>query len=304
MNFEGKANENKGSAAEAHLRPALRDETWLNERLALICRVHFADVPRGHPIDIRFGIRARYRFGSIAARKGRTVILINRLFADPEVPEVVVDGTIAHEMAHYAHGFGSGLPKLYSDPHRGGVVDRELEKRGLKEVERAADAWRVANWQEFYASRCGDIEARKEDRQAGTDAIWLERLALPGARTTEDLNQRLAMVRKHMQSWPGEPVFQLEWMHASLKQTGLSYLFADRSTLCLHGLLADRRVPDAVIDFELAYWIARLRSGSAWPVIERYLLAVGMGTSLHAALLWRRTKWNAFRNRNHPLKSG
>src|SRR5205814_1734563 len=82
----------------------------------------FPDVQQGYPITTRFGIRARNRFGSIGAQDKKTIIMVNRLFADPCVPTFVVDGTLVHELAHYAHGFGSGLPKLYSDPHRGGVV--------------------------------------------------------------------------------------------------------------------------------------------------------------------------------------
>src|SRR5207247_9633129 len=64
--------------------------------------MHFADVPRGYPITTRFGIRARNRFGSIGSKDRQTIIMVNRLFADPIVPTFVVDGTIVHELAHYA----------------------------------------------------------------------------------------------------------------------------------------------------------------------------------------------------------
>ncbi|HEV2471285.1 MAG TPA: hypothetical protein VGS41_01385, partial [Chthonomonadales bacterium] len=103
-----------------------RTEAWAAARLQALWVGHFSDVAKGFPITTVFARRALHRFGSITARNGRTIITLNRLFADPAVPEYVVDGTIAHELAHYAHGFGSGLPRLYRDPHRGGVVENEL----------------------------------------------------------------------------------------------------------------------------------------------------------------------------------
>src|SRR5205085_12251442 len=135
----------------------------------------------------RFGIRARNRFGSIGAQDQKTIILVNRLFADPLVPVFVVDGTLAHELAHYAHGFGSGLPKLYADPHRGGVVDKELEKRGLGEVTIKAEQWRAAYWDTFYTERCADIVARRAARSDRTDALWDTLLLRPDVRTEEEL---------------------------------------------------------------------------------------------------------------------
>ncbi len=121
--------------SESDRGPVLvRDAEWLAERVRLLWENHFADVPTGFPITTRFGTRAQYRFGSISAQNGKTLILLNRLFADPFVPTFVVDATLAHELAHYAHGFGSGLPRLYAHAHRGGVVDKELEKRGLGEL--------------------------------------------------------------------------------------------------------------------------------------------------------------------------
>lgn len=55
------------SGLEADSEP-YRDNVWLAERLRLLWDHHFADVPIGFPISTRFGTRARYRFGSIAAR--------------------------------------------------------------------------------------------------------------------------------------------------------------------------------------------------------------------------------------------
>src|SRR5438445_748122 len=108
----------------------LRDNRWLESRFAYLWTNYYSDVRKGYPIEVKFGRPARYRFGSICNHGRHCRILINPLFARPEVPEYVVDATIAHELAHYVHGYGSGLPKLHAHPPRGGVIDKEMAKRG------------------------------------------------------------------------------------------------------------------------------------------------------------------------------
>lgn len=279
-----------------------RDNAWLAGRLTEIRAVHFADVRNGYPIDIRFGTRARYRFGSISARNGRTLILINALFADPAVPVAVIDATIGHEMAHYTHGYGSGLPRLYAEPHRGGVVEKELARRGLAQVEHVSEEWRKANWEAFYESRCQDIETRKEARTDRAADKWSGILLKPGARTEEELRIQLHKTLKRIGARAGEPVFEVAWLHATPRQAGLSYWYHREKVLRLHGLLADRRVPDCVVEFELTYWAIRLRTSSSWEVIQRAMVAAGMGELASNALAWRRKSWTAFKKRNHPLR--
>ncbi len=287
--------------SEAQAEPALRDNRWLTDRLNIIRSVHFADVANGYPIEIRFGIRARYRFGSIAARNRKTIILINQLFADSTVPEYVIDSTIGHEMAHYAHGFGSGLPRLYSDPHRGGVVDLELHRRGLTAVTQRSEDWRAAHWEDLYTSRCADLEARRESRNEAISARWQAVLAAPNARTEQELRQRLHGIFKRIGAASRTPVFEVGWLEASAKQCGTSYWFQRTGTVRLHGLLADRRVPECVVDFELLYWVMRRRIGGSWPAIHLALKQAGFEKTADEALRWRRSSWTSFRRRRHPL---
>lgn len=81
-----------------------------------------------------------------------TVITINSLFKDENIPEYVVIGTIAHELAHYAHGFHSPLEQRFKTPHAGGVVHAELKKRGLGEIEKESKEWLKKNWQSYLIS--------------------------------------------------------------------------------------------------------------------------------------------------------
>jgi hypothetical protein len=279
----------------------LRSEEWLRERMGAIISVYYSDLPDGYPIIIRYGNRARYRFGSIAARNGKSIILINRLFSLPEVPAYVVDETIAHELAHYVHGFGSGLPRKYADPHRGGVVDKELARRGLSKVEQASTAWRKLHWEALYNRYCPDLAFKKEVVEAVTDQAWAAVTKAANARTDGELAKIVQEMFHAIGARVGDPVFGVEWLHASLRQTGTSYYFSANKTVKLHGLLADRRVPESVVRFEIAYWAMRFRGVKAWPVIEKYLRSKGLEPLLDEALLWRQQKWNGFRTRNHPL---
>ena len=72
------------------------------------------------------------KFGHIKLLKNKdTEIAINSLFKSSLVPEYIIDLTIAHELVHYSHGFHSPLPRLHKHPHKGGIVDKELLRRGF-----------------------------------------------------------------------------------------------------------------------------------------------------------------------------
>lgn len=125
----------------------MRDNHYLTLRLAYIRSTYFADVPVDNQLVVHFGRACRNRLGSIIAHPHPssgdliTTIRINALFAELEVPELVIDATLAHEFTHYAHGFHSPLPQRYTHPHRGGVVEREMRTRGAGEILEAQEAW-------------------------------------------------------------------------------------------------------------------------------------------------------------------
>lgn len=146
----------------------MRDNKWLEERMYDLWDEYFADVPRKNLVLIFFGKYAKRQLGSIKwARKDSkikghlkkkleeykvqdddriSIITITRHFQHDDVPDSVVDMTIAHEMVHYAHGFHSPLPKMFKHPHQGNVVNKELIKRGLGEPLEASEKWLRKNW--------------------------------------------------------------------------------------------------------------------------------------------------------------
>src|SRR5690606_10294750 len=101
-----------------------RNNEWLEEQLAELWYRYFSDVPQPNDVRIKFGQKAATRLGSIKwGRKPvrhangtvqkRSIITITAHFKDPAIPDDVVRGVIAHELVHYAHGFGGPNPQLY-----------------------------------------------------------------------------------------------------------------------------------------------------------------------------------------------
>ena len=123
----------------------MRDDIWLRERLDLIIKKYFVEMETSD-VEIRFFGRARRRLGSIRKIDNSSLIRVNGVLAAPGIPDFVIDEVIAHELVHYIHGFGSNKERLYKYPHRGGVVERELEKRGAAHLVRSSKSWLKSHW--------------------------------------------------------------------------------------------------------------------------------------------------------------
>jgi hypothetical protein len=130
----------------------MRDDKWLFGKLDEVWDHYFNDVPQHNDVRIVWGRRARRRLGSIKHGENHngihkeTVITINALFKDPNIPDYVIEATIAHELSHYVHGFGSPFEQRYSHPHKGGVVQKEMKARGLAATIKKQKAWLKENW--------------------------------------------------------------------------------------------------------------------------------------------------------------
>jgi hypothetical protein len=103
-------------------------------------------------VDIAFAKRWKARLGLISLCEASKVsrIRLNALLSHPDVPECITTITVAHELVHYAHGFGSSLPQRHEHPHRGNVVEKEIIHRGLgAQYEEYLD-WIDCHWDQFY----------------------------------------------------------------------------------------------------------------------------------------------------------
>jgi hypothetical protein len=158
------ATEGKGRMEQA------RSRQWLDTALQEIWHRHFRDVPVVNIVNVAYCRPSKTRLGWIAlSESGRyTQIGINRLLGYPEVPDDVCIITIAHELVHYGHGFGSPLPKRYADPHAGGIVERELVDRGLADAFSAYVQWSDQGWDTHY-QRYAAVRSRPADRRDRTN---------------------------------------------------------------------------------------------------------------------------------------
>lgn len=127
---------------------AVRDNAWLSGQLEHIWRTWFADVERVTPVSIQFVRPWKRRLAVIylTDHEQRSFIGVNRYLRDRRVPYPICLVTIAHELAHYTHGFGSHHPRRYMHPHRGNVVQRELTRRGLGAELRFYTEWTNEAW--------------------------------------------------------------------------------------------------------------------------------------------------------------
>lgn len=121
----------------------MRDDDWLISRLEYLWSTFFDDVIEVNPLIIRFGRYSKFRLGSIRLdrRSNRSYLTITGMFKDHKIPQGVVDHTIAHELVHYTHGFSSKRVRMHRYPHAGGVVQKEMKKRGLKCMIKAYRLW-------------------------------------------------------------------------------------------------------------------------------------------------------------------
>jgi hypothetical protein len=141
----------------------MRDNYWLAQRLKYIWETYFPEISQKNDVIVRFGKKSRTRLGSIQLQqehsslmyigfrrlfniKPKTIIILNGHFKSQRTPAFVIDATIAHELTHYAHGFGSVHRRKFRYPHQHGVVRSDLRDRGLETLLKRQKRWTKTNW--------------------------------------------------------------------------------------------------------------------------------------------------------------
>lgn len=134
-------------------RPLRADDRSVARLVDQIWRERFADVPRVNDVVAGYDHPWKWRLGRIRMTLDERVseIALNGLLASADVPDVVRVAILAHEIVHYAQGFGSPLPRRQRHAHAHGAVSDELARRGLAQHERALDEWSFAVWPCFQA---------------------------------------------------------------------------------------------------------------------------------------------------------
>jgi len=142
----------------------MRDDKFLEKRLDAMWEMLFPEVPRKNEVIIRFKGKWKNKFGHIKRIKDKSEIVINGLFKDEIVPEYIIDLTIAHELIHYMHGFNSPLPRQYKNPHKGGIVTKELKKRGFSHLIKKENLFVKKEWKDIYLFLSGKKNEKKIKR--------------------------------------------------------------------------------------------------------------------------------------------
>lgn len=123
--------------------------------LSSLWQHYFSDVPHANEVQIAYCRPWKSRLGLIRMSLDRThsFIGVNSLLQHKDVPDYVLITTIAHELVHYTHGFGSPLPQLFAHPHANNIVDKELQQRGLGIVLTNCNQWVDEHWYDFYETQ-------------------------------------------------------------------------------------------------------------------------------------------------------
>ena len=125
-----------------------------DDELEYLWSVFFTDVPRANTVEIGYAPFWKTRLGLITLSQSgkKSIIKINGFLSLREVPDYVATVTVAHELIHYSHGFGSPLAQKHRHPHRGGIVTRELVRRGLGFEHAMSSRWLRENWHHLIAA--------------------------------------------------------------------------------------------------------------------------------------------------------
>ena len=128
----------------------MRDTVWLQKRMEQIWQMLFPDVDRLNNVVVRFKGKWKNKFGHIKKVGISTEIVVNGLFTHENIPEFIIDLTLAHELVHYWHGFNSPHERKYKHPHAGGIVNRELKKRGFGHMINLERTFVRRQWPSLY----------------------------------------------------------------------------------------------------------------------------------------------------------
>jgi hypothetical protein len=124
---------------------------------------YFADVPRPNDLVVGYAFPWKWRLARIRmVLDGRwSEIGVNPLLRHPAVPHDIYIAVLAHEIVHYAQGFGSPLPRQQRHAHAHGAVGHELAWRGLGHTEQVLADWGEAVWPHLRAEAFAQHRAAK-----------------------------------------------------------------------------------------------------------------------------------------------
>ncbi len=143
-------------------------DNYVAKKAAELIRENFAERGVTNLLMVKTGKRCKRKLGHIKTINHSdygSMIEINPLLFDLEVPEFVLDYVIMHELTHYFQGFGSNHEKKHKHPHKGKVVEKELERLGWREIQEKSDAWIKENWKKILEKNNIDPSIKRKQRR-------------------------------------------------------------------------------------------------------------------------------------------
>jgi len=148
---------------------------YLAKKTASLIRENFADRGVTNFLVVKTGGKWKRTLGHIKTLENReygSLIEINPFLFDLEVPEYVLDYVIMHELTHYFQGFASNHEKKHKHPHRGGIVEKELQRLGWKEIQEKSDTWIKANWENILKKNGVDTTVIRRRTRKKLFGLW------------------------------------------------------------------------------------------------------------------------------------
>jgi hypothetical protein len=152
-------------------------DNYLSKKTADLIRENFSTKEITNLLVVKTGKRWKRTLGHIKTLNNKdygSVIEINPLLFDNDVPEYILDYVIMHELTHYFQGFASNQERKHKHPHKGGIVEKELARLGWKEIQEKSDKWIKENWAKILIKN--NINPRKIKKRKINPLIKFVRL--------------------------------------------------------------------------------------------------------------------------------
>jgi len=124
-------------------------DKYLANKAASLIRENFPERGVTNFLVIKWGGKWSRVLGRIKPLENKeygSIIEINSLLKQIEVPEYVLDYILMHELTHYFQGFGSNHERKHKHPHKGHIVEKELARHGWDEITKKSEKWIKENW--------------------------------------------------------------------------------------------------------------------------------------------------------------
>jgi hypothetical protein len=143
-------------------------DNYLAKKTASLIRENFSEKGITNLLMVKSGKNWKRTLGHIKTVKNSeygSLIEINPLLFDLDVPTYVLDYVIMHELMHYFQGFCSNHEKKHKYPHKGRIVEKELQKLGWEEIQIKSDKWLKTNWEKILMKNGIDPRVKKQRRR-------------------------------------------------------------------------------------------------------------------------------------------